>query len=96
MPYIAFRTSDTGWTGGAWAKMFRHFTEHRSEFLQHYHKRSNVEATFSMIKRKFGDAVRSKTDTAMTNEALCKVLCHNLVVLIHEMHELGIEPQFSS
>jgi hypothetical protein len=28
----------------------------------------------------------------MTNETLCKVLCHNLVVLIHEMHELGIEP----
>jgi len=22
------------------------------------------------------------------------VLCHNLVVLIHEMHELGIEPIF--
>jgi transposase len=94
-PYIAFRTSDTGWTGGAWAKMFRHFTEHREAFLQHYHKRSNVEATFSMIKRKFGDAVRSKTDTAMMNEALCKVLCHNLVVLIHEMHELGIDPVFS-
>ncbi|HEV8141339.1 MAG TPA: transposase [Methylomirabilota bacterium] len=93
-PYIAFRTSDTGWTGGAWAKMFRHFTEHRGAFLEHYHKRSNVETTFSMIKRKFGDAVRSKTDVAMMNEALCKVLCHNLVVLIHESHELGIEPAF--
>jgi transposase len=93
-PYIAFRTSDTGWTGGAWAKMFGYFTYRRDEFLQHYHKRSNVEATFSMIKRKFGDAMRSKTDTAMKNEALCKVLCHNLVVLIHEMHELGIDPVF--
>lgn len=40
---------------------------------------------------KFGDAVRSKTDVAMANEALCKVLCHNLVVLIHEVHELGFE-----
>jgi hypothetical protein len=47
-----------------------------------------------MIKRKFGDAVRSKTDTAMVNEALLKVLCHNLVVLIHEMYELGIAPVF--
>jgi hypothetical protein len=28
------------------------------------------------------DAIRSKTDTAMTNEALCKVLCHNLCCLI--------------
>ncbi len=27
---------------------------------------------------------------AMVNEALCKILCHNLVVLIHEMCELGM------
>jgi hypothetical protein len=32
--------------------------------------------------------------TAMVNEALCKILCHNIVVLIHEMFELGIEPIF--
>jgi len=47
-----------------------------------------------MIKRKFGDSLRSKGDIAMTNEALCKILCHNLVVLIHEMYELGIDPTF--
>lgn len=47
-----------------------------------------------LMKRKFGDSILSKTDTAMTNETLCKVLCHNLVVLIHEMHELGIEATF--
>ncbi len=47
-----------------------------------------------MIKRKFGDFLRGKGDTAMMNEALCKVLCHNLVVLIHEMYELGIDPVF--
>jgi len=45
-----------------------------------------------MIKRKFGDSLRSRTDVAMINETLCKLLCHNLVVLIHEMHELGIDP----
>jgi len=47
-----------------------------------------------MMKRKFRDGLRSKTDVAMVNETLCKVLCHNLVVLIHEMHELGIETTF--
>jgi hypothetical protein len=46
--------------------------------MAHYHKRSNVESTFSAIKRKFGDSVMSKTDAAMANEVLCKVLCHNL------------------
>ena len=30
-----------------------------------------------MIKAKFGDKVRSKTDTAQVYEALMKVLCHN-------------------
>jgi hypothetical protein len=30
------------------------------------------ESTFSMIKAKFGDYLRSKTDAAMVNEVLCK------------------------
>ncbi len=47
-----------------------------------------------MMKRKFGDSLRSKGDTSMVNEALRKILCHSLVVLIREMCELGIEPLF--
>ncbi len=93
-PFIAYRSNATGEGGGMWEKMFHYFKFRKTEFLQHYHKRSNIESTFSAIKRKFGDAIRSKTDTAMTNEVLCKVLCHNLVVLIHEMFELGIDPVF--
>jgi hypothetical protein len=76
--------------------MFHYFMFRGDEFLQHYHKRSNVESTFSMMKRKFGDSLRSKTDVAMVNETLCKILCHNLVVLIHEMYELGIAPVFGN
>jgi hypothetical protein len=77
---------------GAWEKMFHYFSFKRESFLAHYHKRSNVESTFSMIKAKFGDAVRSKTTTAMKNEALCKILCHNISCLISAMYELGIDP----
>ncbi len=62
--------------------------------MQHYHQRSNVESTFSMIKAKFRDHVRSKSDVAMANEVLCKIVCHNICVLIQEMYELGIEPEF--
>jgi hypothetical protein len=47
-----------------------------------------------MIKAKFGDRLRSKTVTAQTNEALCKVLCHNLCVLVQSIFELGIEATF--
>src|SRR4029450_13661837 len=49
-----------------------------------------------MIKGKFGDAVRSKSDIGQLNEVLCKVLCHNLCVLIQAIHELGIEPRFDA
>ena len=95
-PFIAFKSNATGASGGAWKKMFHYFMFRRDEFVQHYHKRSNVESTFSMMKRKFGDGLRSKTDTAMVNETLCKVLCHNLVVLIHETRELGIDVNFGA
>lgn len=93
-PFIAFKSNATGQVGGLYEKMFHYFSFRRQDFLDHYHKRSAVETTYSMIKRKFGDALRSKTDVAMVNESLCKILCHNLVVLIHEMYELGIEPVF--
>jgi transposase len=93
-PFISFHSHHRGNGGGAWEKMYHYFQFKRTDFLAHYHKRSNVESTFSMMKRKFGDGLRSKTDVAMVNESLCKILCHNLVVLIHEMFELGIDPVF--
>ena len=60
------------------------------------HKRSNIETAYSMIKGKFGSAIRSKSDTGQINEALCKVLAHNICVLIQAMHALNIHPIFSA
>jgi hypothetical protein len=74
--------------------MFHYYQFRRDEFLPHYHQRSNAESTFSMVKAKFRDHVRSKTDVAMKNEVLCKFLCHNICVLIQSQCELGIEPVF--
>lgn len=76
-------------------KMFHFFSYKRDEFLAHYHKRSNVESTMMMVKTKFGDSVRSKTETAMRNEVLAKVLCHNICCVISAMHEFGIEPRLA-
>ena len=45
-----------------------------------------------MVKTKFGDAVRSKTETGQTNEILLKMLCHNLCVLVGVMHRVGLAP----
>lgn len=93
-PYIPFRDNAVGRGGGMWTKSFHYFQLHREEFQQHYHQRSNGESTFSAIKRKFGHSLRSRTDTAMKNELICKVICHNIVAVIHAIHELGIDPQF--
>jgi transposase len=95
-PYVVFKTNATGARGGLWEKMFHYFSFKRDEFLAHYHKRSNVESTVSMIKAKFRDHVRSKTDVAMKNEVLCKILCHNICCLISAIYELGITPNFSA
>lgn len=86
--------SQAGEAGSLWEKMYFYFQFRRDEFLQHYHQRSNIESTFSMVKAKFRDHVRSKTDVAMKNEVLCKFLCHNICV-VHQSHiELGIAPVF--
>ena len=93
-PYIPFKTNATGKGDELWKKLFHFYSYKREEFLMHYHKRSNVETTFSMIKAKFGERLRCKTETAQINEALCKVLCHNLCVVIQSMYELGVDPTF--
>jgi hypothetical protein len=47
-----------------------------------------------MIKGKFGSALPSKSDTGQINEALAKVLCYNICVLVQATPDLGIEPTF--
>ncbi len=101
-PYIPFRKNtnvNSYWDKkqpAVWKKMYHQYMANQDEFMAHYHKRSNVECTFSMVKRKFGERLRSKTRTAQENEVLCKVLCHNLCCVIQSMYELGIEPNFMS
>lgn len=89
-PYIAFKQNTTGGVGGLFEKMWHYFQFNKEDFLAHYHKRSNVETTVSMVKAKFGDSVRSKTDAAQRNEVLCKLLAHNICCLISASYELGI------
>lgn len=74
--------------------MFHYYNYNKMAFFEHYHKRSNVETVFSMIKSKFGTCVKAKTPIAQTNEVLCKILCHNICCVIESMYELGIEPMF--
>jgi transposase len=98
--YIPFMSHATGQAttrlkyDGLWHRMWHFYNFNRETFMQHYHKRSNAETVYSMIKMKFGGAVRSKTPIAQVNEVLCKILCHNICVLIQSIYELGLEPTF--
>jgi len=69
--------------------MYKH-----EDFLEHYHKRSNSETIFHMIKSKFSGVIRSKKQTAQFNEMLIKVLCYNIYVVIQEVNELGVKAEF--
>lgn len=99
--YIPFKSNTNGVGNkvdgfdNLWNKMWHFYNFKRIDFMAHYHKRSNVETTFSMIKGKFGGFVRAKSSIAQVNEVLCKIVCHNICVLIQSMHELGIEPVFN-
>ncbi len=94
---IPFKSNSTGKPKGKnhiWRKMFNYFQLHEDEFMQRYFVRNNVETTMHMIKAKLGDTLKSKNYRAQVNELLCKVLAHNIMVLIQEIHELGITAQF--
>ncbi len=94
--YIPYRKNATGRAGGSalWKKMYHYFQLNRDDFMEHYHKRSNIEATNAAIKRKFGETLKSKNPTAQVNELLAKIVAYNLTVVIHEMYENGIESSF--
>lgn len=92
--FIPFKDNSKGDGPEMWREMHALFMLKRPVFLAHYHRRSNVESTFAMVKTKFGASVRSKLTVAQVNEVLAKCLCHNLVCLILSFYETGTKPSF--
>lgn len=74
---------------------YHFFHWNKPAFLRLYHKRSNVETVFSMMKQKFGPDLFAKSFSGMVNEVYLKALLHNACCLVSAIHELGIEPQFA-
>ncbi len=69
-PFVPFKSNTVEPTKEEepiWARMYYYFMYNRVVFMEHYHMRSNVESAYSMIKGKFGDSVRSKSDTGQVN-----------------------------
>ncbi len=93
IPYIPFKIVSTGKSRGsmAWRKMYLYYQLHREKFMERYHQRSNVESTFSMLKRKFQRNLMLRKEIGQINEALAKVLCHNICVLVTELYASGLK-----
>lgn len=90
--YPAFKRSASGKAGGAYGRTYHLMQLNREEYDRHYHKRSNAESAFSSIKRKFGAELKSKTDRAMKNECIAKIVAYNVTCVIAAMYELGVSP----
>ncbi len=93
---IPFKSNQTGHSKGspAYHKMFLFFTYHREKFDEHYRDRANVEVTFGAIKQKIGETIMSRNFNAQVNELLCKLIAHNITMLIQAMYGLGVLPDF--
>lgn len=97
--YIPFKKNSSGKNAGGdrsyFKTAFKFFKAHKEEYLQHYHKRSNIESCFSMIKRKFGNNVKCKKETSQDNEILAKILAHNICILVQELFLNQIDINFN-
>lgn len=78
----------------AWSRHLCEFLLRQEQWLPHYHRRSNVETVFSMIKAKFGSFIRARRPISQINEVLCKCLAHNLCCLVKAIFVSGRAPTF--
>jgi len=77
-----------------WSRHLCEFTLNQEHFLAHYHRRSNVETVFAMMKARFGAAVASRLPTAQVNEVLAMCVAHNLCCLTKAIFTAGLAPTF--
>jgi len=98
MPFIPFKknTKSKGLGSSTWKNMHYYFKQKPQEFYEHYHKRSNVETTFAMIKQKFNGNLMTKNYQANVNEILSKCVVHNVCCLIKAYYTLNIEKTIST
>lgn len=78
----------------AWDENYERAKSEDQEVRLKFHKRNRVESVNSTVKWKYEEDVLSKSPAARYNEALCKVICHNLIVLIRYRRRLGAPLNF--
>jgi transposase len=94
--FIPFKSNCVGTSQGSpmYRKMFHFFQCNREEFDAHYGQRAQVESTFGQFKQKFRETLASRNFTAQQNEIVCMAIAHNISVMIRQMFESKILPDF--
>ena len=96
IPYIVFKSNATDKDKKApiWCYMFNHFKNNEKSFGKYYHRRSNVETVFSMIKLRLGEFLKCKNLQSQKNEVLLKCLSHNICCLVQQIFQSKIKIDF--
>lgn len=78
----------------AWDENFENAKSDNPDVKRQFHQRSRIESVNSVIKGKYEPEILSESATGQYNEALCKVICYNLITLIRQSRALGFTPKF--
>lgn len=96
IPYIPFKiNSKPEKKPSIWNYMYEYFKTNRERYNSFYHKRSNSETVFSMIKMRLGEFLKCKNHQAQKNEVLLKCLVHNICILVQYIFESNIKVDFN-
>lgn len=97
-PFIPYKSNTVVRSKGSriWKEMYEFFLKHTDDYLDVYHRRSNIETNFHMLKSRYGTHLYTKHFIANSNELKTRVLCHNLCVLIQEAAESGLNANFEA
>ncbi|MCH7969942.1 MAG: hypothetical protein IH960_02725 [Chloroflexi bacterium] len=61
-----------------WHRMWAYYNFNRSTFLDHYHKRSQVETVFSMVKRKLSSRAPGRSLETQRSQILLPGVAFNV------------------
>ena len=67
--------------------MVEKYQKNPKEWMKIYHKRSNIEAVFSALKRKLGGYVTSIKRNIQHVEIALKIIIYNLMILARKIVE---------
>lgn len=98
LPFIPFKNNanPSDESPSIWREMYYMFKNNKDKFDKKYHKRSNVETTFSMVKMRLGEFLKCKNFETQRNELMMKFICHNICCLVQEMFDNNVHIDFKS